>query len=173
MGEELHCIRWHSDKESACQCRRCKTCGFDLWVRKTPLEKKMATYSSILGKILGNPRDRGTCRATVHGVTKESDLIERMSATKYTSLYPSFSLSLFFFPSSRILGDLFFSSFYFHYFFLESESESHSVVSDSLQPHGILQARILEWVAFPFSRGSSQPRDRIQVSRIAGRFFTN
>ena len=37
--------------------------------------------------------------------------------------------------------------------------------------HGILQARILEWVAFPFSRGSSQPRDRTQVSRIAGGFF--
>ena len=33
---------------------------------------------------------------------------------------------------------------------------------------GILQARILEWVAFPFSRGSSQPRDQIQVSHIAG-----
>ena len=39
--------------------------------------------------------------------------------------------------------------------------------------HGILQARILEWVAFPFSRGSSQPRDRTKVSRIAGRFFTS
>ena len=39
--------------------------------------------------------------------------------------------------------------------------------------HGILQARILEWVAFPFSRGSSQPRNRTQVSHIAGRFFTN
>ena len=39
--------------------------------------------------------------------------------------------------------------------------------------HGILQARILEWVAFPFSRGSSQPRDWTQVSCIAGRFFTN
>ena len=37
--------------------------------------------------------------------------------------------------------------------------------------HGILQARILEWVAVPFSRGSSQPRDRTQVSHIAGRFF--
>ena len=34
--------------------------------------------------------------------------------------------------------------------------------------HGILQARILEWVAFLFSRGSSQPRDRTQVSCIAG-----
>ena len=38
--------------------------------------------------------------------------------------------------------------------------------------HGILQARILEWVAFPFSRGSSQLRDRTQISRIAGGFFT-
>ena len=33
---------------------------------------------------------------------------------------------------------------------------------------GILQARILEWVAFPFCRGSSQPRDQTQVSCIAG-----
>ena len=39
--------------------------------------------------------------------------------------------------------------------------------------HGILQARILEWVAFPFSRGSSQHGDRNQVPRIAGGFFTN
>ena len=39
--------------------------------------------------------------------------------------------------------------------------------------HGILQARILEWVAFPFSRASSQPRDRTEVSRIAGRFLTS
>ena len=37
--------------------------------------------------------------------------------------------------------------------------------------HGILQARILEWAAFPFSRGSSQPRDQSQVSCIAGGLF--
>ena len=64
----------------------------------------------------------------------------------------------------------------------ESESVSCSIVSDSLQPHGlyppgssvhgILQARILEWVAIPFSRGSSRPRDQTWVSCIAGRFFT-
>ena len=45
-----------------------------------------------------------------------------------------------------------------------SESESRSVMSESLRPMNyivceILQARILEWVAFPFSNGSSQPRD--------------
>ena len=39
--------------------------------------------------------------------------------------------------------------------------------------HGILQARILEWAAFPFSRGSSQSRGWTQVSHIAGGFFTS
>ena len=58
---------------------------------------------------------------------------------------------------------------------------SRSVVSDSCKPidcslpgssaHGILQARILEWVAISFSRGSSQPRNQTQVSFIAGRFL--
>ena len=63
--------------------------------------------------------------------------------------------------------------------FSKSESETHLAVSDSLwphglyRPHGILQARILEWVVVPFSRGSSQPRDWTQVSHIAGRFFTS
>ena len=35
--------------------------------------------------------------------------------------------------------------------------------------HGILQARVLEWVAIPFSRGSPGPRDRTRVSHLAGR----
>ena len=39
--------------------------------------------------------------------------------------------------------------------------------------HGILQARILQWVAIPFSRGSSQPRNGTQVSCLASRFFTD
>ena len=38
--------------------------------------------------------------------------------------------------------------------------------------HGIFQARVLEWVAISFSRGSSQPRDQTRVSRTAGRRFT-
>ena len=38
--------------------------------------------------------------------------------------------------------------------------------------HGILQARILERIAFPFSRGSAQPKDQTQVPCIVGRFFT-
>ena len=38
--------------------------------------------------------------------------------------------------------------------------------------HGVLQARVLEWVAIPFSRESSSLRDRTQISCTAGRFFT-
>ena len=60
---------------------------------------------------------------------------------------------------------------------------SRSVISDSLQPHGlyvahqaplftgILQARILEWVAMPSSGGSFQPRDGTQVSHIMGGYL--
>ena len=53
-------------------------------------------------------------------------------------------------------------------------SQSHVTFCDPMDctVHGILQARVLEWVALPFSRGSSQPRDQTQVSRIAGGFFT-
>ena len=67
-------------------------------------------------------------------------------------------------------------------FLSEVKCESRSVVSNSLLSHGqyspwnspgILQARTLEWVVFPFSRGSSRPRDQTQVSHIAGRFFTS
>ena len=46
----------------------------------------------------------------------------------------------------------------------------HSLPSSSV--YGILQARIREWVAVPFSRGSSQPRDWSQISCIANGFFT-
>ena len=38
--------------------------------------------------------------------------------------------------------------------------------------HGILQARVLEWVSISFSKGSSWPKDQTQVSRIVGRRFT-
>ena len=60
-----------------------------------------------------------------------------------------------------------------------SVAQSCPTLCDPMNPstsgssvYGILQARILEWVAIPFSRGSSQPRDRTLVSRITGRFFT-
>ena len=61
---------------------------------------------------------------------------------------------------------------------VKSETESHSVMSDSLWPRGLYSplnfpGQNTGWVAFPFSRGSCQPRDQTQVSHIAGRFFTS
>ena len=67
--------------------------------------------------------------------------------------------------------------------YVENVMCAHSVVPDSLWPQwtiarqaplsmGILQARILEWVAMFSSRGSSQGKDQTQVFCIAGRFFT-
>ena len=52
-------------------------------------------------------------------------------------------------------------------------AQSHPTLCDPMDYTvlGVLQARILEWVAVPFSRGSSQPRNQTRVSCIAGRFF--
>ena len=65
----------------------------------------------------------------------------------------------------------------FTYLAMKSESETRSVVSNFLQPHGLYSpwnspGQNTGVLAFPFW-GSSQPRDRIQVSRIAGGFFTS
>ena len=62
-------------------------------------------------------------------------------------------------------------------YFLCSLTASHNLQTSHIVPsssvHRIIQARILEWIAVPFSRESSQPRDGSQVSCIAGRFFTS
>ena len=54
-------------------------------------------------------------------------------------------------------------------------AQSSSTLCDPMDctVHGLLQARILEWVAVPFSGASSKPRDQTQASPIAGRFFTS
>ena len=65
------------------------------------------------------------------------------------------------------------------YDLMTQTSQSHSVMSDSLWPHGLYSPRNSPGqntgvgIAFPFSRGSSQPKDWTQVSLIAGRFFTS
>ena len=94
---------------------------------------------------LENPMEREASQATVHRVKRV-----RYNWSKWAPRYAKWKWSL-------------------------------SVVSDSLRPvdcsppsssvHGILQARILEWVAISFSRGSSQPRDQTQVSHIEGRCY--
>ena len=61
---------------------------------------------------------------------------------------------------------------------VKSESEVAQLCPTLCDPmdyivHGILQARILEWVAFPFFQGMVPTRDQTQVSDIAGGFFTS
>ena len=58
----------------------------------------------------------------------------------------------------------------------KSESENHSVMFNSLWSltvHGSLQVKILEWVTYPFSSGSSWPRNWTRISCITGGFFTS
>ena len=67
------------------------------------------------------------------------------------------------------------SSVYDSIVFRKWKLKLHSTLCDPMGciALGIPQARILEWVAFPFFRGSSRPRDQTQVSCIASRFFTS
>ena len=60
-------------KESACQCRRRKRPEFDPWVGKIPCSRK---WQPTPYSCLGDPMDRGVCRAAVRRVTQESDMTE-------------------------------------------------------------------------------------------------
>ena len=95
--------------------------------------------------------DRGARRATVHEVVKSGTCLSMQSFAPVV-----------YWSQQRTNTSL---------FLLDSESEIQScpTLCDPMDytVHGILQARIMEWVAFPFSKGSSKPRDRTQVSCIA------
>ena len=163
-------------------------CGFHPWVKKIPWSRKWQLTPVFL---LGNPMDRGAWWATVHGVirsrTRLSDLHNKCNRTCYwrawvwsemalsLDLRPCYrpaQLSQRATPSNRVSV--------LHLLNGNNTSEwkwkslSRVWLCDPMGStvRGILQARILEWVAFPF-RGSSQLRDQTQVSCIAGRFFTS
>ena len=110
---------------------------------------------------------------------------------KYSNISSSFSECLLCFPKTKMaLWRLYLITVGVHYLLIlfsmyvcTNVCVSHSVVSDSLRPqnlyppgfsaHEILQARILEWIAIPFSRGSSQPRDQTLVDFILYCFSNN
>ena len=92
------------------------------------------------------------------------------------------------FLPTRPLGksQIFFSVKWFHFLRIYSKRQNSWIMKVKVAQscltlcdpmdytvHGILQARILEWVAFPFSRVSSQSRNRTRVSWIEGGFFIN
>ena len=142
--------RWHSGKESPCQCRRCNRHRFDPWVGKIPWSRKWQPTSVFMpGKFHGQ---RGAWQATVCWVT-ESDMTKHTCACAHTH---SLSLSEFekcrhLRPQPRILHVC------IHAQLLQScltLSNTMNCSPPGAFVHGILQARILEWVAISFSRGS-------------------
>ena len=101
---------------------------------------------------LENPRDGWASWAAVYGIAQSQTRLKRLSCS-----IPNWVVSC---PFEHVTVKV---------------AQSCPTLCNPMdhRVYGILQARILEWVAFPFSRGSSQPRDQTQVSCIAGRFFTS
>ena len=146
----------------------------------------MATHYSILAWRI--PMDRGGCQPTVHRVANSWTQLSNKVHHYYT--YNSLIQEMFMYIQYKgvvlvikIKETLPFSTTEMSLEgIMPSEikvkvkvGQSCSTLRDPIDytVHGILQARILKWVAFPFSRGSSQPRDRTQVSHIASGFFTS
>ena len=105
------------------------------WVGKMPWRRAWLQYSC-----LENPKDRGAWWATVHGVAKSQDTIERLS---HTHTYIHMCM---------------------HGKSLQSCLTLYDPMDYSFSVHEILQVRILEWAAISFSRVSSPSKDRTYVS---------
>ena len=152
----------------------------------------MTTHLSILAGIIPwTEKPDGLFRGVTEVDTTEhshivSTLRESRSKTwKLVNKYFFTRMSEFYIMITRIISmaniTMFFPIIFITSTIVWKWKWSLSVVSDYLRPvdgsppsssiHGILQARILEWVAISFSRGSSRPRDQTQVSHIAGRCF--
>ena len=83
--------RWLIGKESACQCRRHRRCGLDLWVRKIPWRRKWQPLQYSYMDIL---MDRRAWRATVHGVTKSQTELSTHACVKFGILVYCFQKGL-------------------------------------------------------------------------------
>ena len=139
-----------------------------MWVQslgwEDPLEEDMATHSSILAWRI--PWTETPGRLQPISVTKsQTQLSEHSQPLKYTLILRIVI------PSSQLMAKLFVC--------ICKLLQSRPTLCDTMDcrlpgvsVHGILQARILEWIAIPFSRGSSQLTDQSLVSCIAGRFST-
>ena len=76
-----------------------------------------------------------------------------------------------FIKESKVIKELYYPSYLLSDSFVSDSLRPHGLQAPGFSAHGISQARILEWVAIPFFRGSFQPRNQTWVSCIAGRFF--
>ena len=114
---------------------------------------------------LGNPRDWDGLMgwwAAVYGVAQSQTRLKRLSSSSVREREKERE-------RERVCV---FSCFSHVRLFATPWSPTTSPRPPSSSVHGVFPARILEWVAMPFSRGSSQPREWTQFSCIAGRFFT-
>ena len=122
--------RQHSGKESTCQCRRHKRCGFDPWIRKILWRREMTAHSSILAwripwtEELGRLQSMGLQRVR-HNLATEHALIVSYDPFNFCSVHGNFS----FFISNFI-------KHYSHLLFILLLL-LRSVVSDSVRPHGL------------------------------------
>ena len=136
-----------------------------------PLEKEMAIHSSTITWKIPWTKEPGRLQS-MRSQRVGHDWVTSLSLFTLISLWPCLSLGL--------EWKLTFSShWYFNYAKSLQSCPTLCDVMDCSLPgssvYGILQARILEWVAMPFSRGSSQPRYRtssLMPPPLAGRFFT-
>ena len=177
---------WYSGKESNCQCRRCKRCKrreFDPWVRKIPWRSKWQPTPIFFPGRLHRQR---SLASTVHGGHRESDMTEwathtlgiysfynaAVNSISFYALIPNHLMQIY----KNIIDFCTLILYLAVLCFVAQSWQTHCDPMDCSPPgssvHGILQARMLEWVDIPFSRGSSQPRDCTQVSCNAGRLFT-
>ena len=174
-GMRKHYCFWCSGKESTCQCRRCKRCGFGPWLGRSPAGGHGNTFQY---SCLENPMERGGWQATVHGVAKHWTWLSDWAHTWSLLVSARFSFSWHISPWMIPAWALFqvgktvnFASVISGPPLLDNAAVSWLLtVVWSLSPtlcdpmdcslpgssvHGILQARILEWVAISFSRGFS------------------
>ena len=162
-------LRWVSGKESTCQCGRCRRRGFSPWVREIPWRRGWQPTPVFLPGGSHGQRNLAGCSPGSH---RELDGLS-------THTWKAVSGQKFCKPPALCILYLSTKSS-FSYIVNPSAAAATLLQScptlcdpiDSSPPGssvpGILQARTLEWGATSFSRGSSRPRDRTQVSRIAG-----
>ena len=144
--------RWHSGKESTCQCRRHRRCRFNPWVGKIPWSRKwQATPVFLPGKFHGQ---RSPVGYSPYGCKEWTQLsTNAQGMTRIHKHLPMFSTSVCVHANS-----------------LQSCTTLCSPMDCYLPGSsvpGILQARLLEWVAISSSRGSFQPRNRTCISYVS------
>ena len=153
--------QWLRDKISACNARDTSLISGSGW---SPGE---GNGNPLQDFCLENPMDRGVWWATVHRVAKSPTRL-----SDFTSRASVSSLEAFQYWCPPTIAAEFAACVPKSLQLCPALCDPMDCNPQDSSIHGILQARLLEWVAMPPSRGTSQPRDRTQVSHIRGRFFT-